>query len=208
MVSKYGIKKIKFLLFYIFIFSFIHSDFKPKKIESLAKFNKYYFLENGDLVCRLGNGYFSDFFKKYASKDKIYSHIGIIVLEKNIPYVIHSEASEFTGVGGIKKESIDVFLEGIQTYSFFKMNISQVEKNQIISKSNYYLNKHTKFDLNFDTNDDSEMYCTEFVAKCINQGMGKNIIQPTLKINDKYLFGLDDIYNNDIISIKKNLFLH
>ena len=42
------------------------------------------------------------------------------------------------------------------------------------------------------------MYCTELVAKCINYGLEKEIVKPTVKLNNKFYYGLDDIYKNEI----------
>jgi len=198
MASSYGIKKITFIAFISFLLFSLKSEIKSTSSEKLIDKNtQYVFLEDGDLVCRLGKGYFSNYFKEYASKDKEYSHIGIIIFEKNLPYVIHSEASELTGVGGIKKEKLSDFLNDIDKFSFFRLKINQSEKQNLISKSKYFLNKHVKFDLNFDSMDDKEMYCTEFVAKCINYATENETIKPKIKLNNKLYYGLDDIYKND-----------
>ena len=139
MASSYGIKKIAFILFFGFSLALLISDSK-----SLSSNNqhdesiKYNFLENGDLVCRLGKGYFSNIFKEYASKDKVYSHIGIIINEKNTLYVIHSEASELTGIGGIKIEKLDDFLNEIEKFSFYRIKIDRSRKIRIVTKSKYY----------------------------------------------------------------------
>lgn len=201
MASTYGIKKIAFIVFFSFSLVILISYSKSLSSKNQPdKSVKYDFLENGDLVCRLGKGYFSNIFKEYASKDKLYSHIGIIINKKNTLYVIHSEASELTGVGGIKIEKLSEFLNEIDEFSFYRLKVDSIKKIKIVTKSKYYLENKLKFDLDFNSFDDNEMYCTEFIAKCINYGLEKEIVRPTVKLNSKLYYGLDDMYKNKIIT--------
>lgn len=154
-------------------------------------------LSNATIVCRLGTGFFSGFFRQYASAEKKYSHIGIIRMENGLPYVYHSEASEFTGVGFVKKEPLEVFLDGIAVYDFFEMAYAEEVKAKIIEQVDaYYLDK-TPFDLAFDSFDNTELYCTELIATSINQVLEKQAIQPSLLWNGKEIYALDNIYLNE-----------
>lgn len=72
-------------------------------------------IRNGDIIYRHGNGFFSDYFRKSSNREQLYSHGGIITIDNNNVYVIHSEASELTGIGGVRKESLNAFLKDIST---------------------------------------------------------------------------------------------
>ena len=50
-----------------------------------------------------------------------------------------------------------------------------------------------KFDYSFDAGTDSLLYCTEYVAKAINQATGDSTITPNLTIHGKTGFSIDDI---------------
>lgn len=187
----WNLKNNIFLIFCLFISC--NSSQNSKTKETILNSEN---LKNGTLVCRLGNGYFSNYFRKYASKEKKFSHIGIISKENNELYVYHSEASELTGVGFVKKEKIKTFLRDIKVFEFFEFNYNDSIKGEIISKINgYYLNK-TPFDLNFDSENDNELYCTELIATSINKALNKKEIIPSLKLNGKNIYALDDIYLN------------
>ncbi len=154
-------------------------------------------VENGFLICRLGNGYFSKYFREYASKEQKYSHIGIISKENDSIYVYHSEASELTGIGYVKKESLNSFLENIQVFDFFKFNFPDSTKANILNAVKSYHNKKTPFDLNFNSLNDDELYCTELIATSVNKNVIDSIkITPSLLLNGKILYSLDDIYLN------------
>lgn len=163
-----------------------------------------YSLQSGDLVCRLGNGYFSNYFRQYASKDQKYSHIGMIEVNHDSVFVIHTEASELTGVGFVKKESLTYFLEGISVFDFYRINANDTLKNKIIQKANNYYAKKIPFDLDFNSLEDDELYCTELVARCLNDAFDSAVVQPKLKLGHRMMYGLDDIYKHPMIQkIKK-----
>ncbi len=153
-------------------------------------------LRTGMLVCRLGNGFFSDYFKKYASKEKKYSHIGIISIENDTIFVYHSEASELTGVGKVKREPLNSFLYKIEVFDFFELNYSNTTITKILGITKGYYSDNIPFDLDFNSSNDDELYCTELVANSINKGLDYLLIKPSLELNGNKIFSLDDIYLN------------
>lgn len=159
-----------------------------------------YQLKSGDVVCRLGKGFFSNYFRKYASKDKKYSHIGIIEVKNDAVFVIHTEASELTGVGRVKRERIGDFLNGISVFDFYRVHANETIRKKIIANAKKYYHKKTPFDLDFNSFNDSEMYCTELVANVLNNAFDSIVIKPRLKLGNKKMYGLDDIYQNKTIT--------
>ncbi len=151
-------------------------------------------LKSACLVCRLGNGYFSKLFRQYASKEQRFSHIGIISVERDTLFVYHAEASELTGIGFVKRETLGSFLYGINTYSFFKLNYPDSTKSKIIENVKSYHARKTSFDMSFDNQDDTELYCTELIAVSINHALNRDEVKPSLKVKKKRFYTLDDIY--------------
>lgn len=167
---------------------------QPKQQDSTIT-NKEKPLQNGDIICRLGNGFFSNIFREQASKEKIFSHIGIIEVASDSINVIHTEASELTGVGFVKKEPLAVFLDKIQVWEAYRFNLPDSSRNQIVNNAERYLEAKTPFDLSFNSSDDSEVYCSELVALSINKlNLDSVKIRPTLKLGGKLIYSLDDIY--------------
>lgn len=177
----------------LLLFSSCSKRQEIKEINTIHYNNELF---DGVLVCRLGNGYFSDYFRRYASIEKKFSHLGVISKENNVLYVYHSEASELTGVGFVKKETLKSFLKDIKIYEFYEFNYPDSTKNDIMNNvKNYYLSS-TPFDLDFDSYNDDALYCTELVAVAINDALDKEVIKPSLMLGGKRLFSLDDIYLN------------
>lgn len=153
-------------------------------------------LKSGMLICRLGNGFFSNQFRKVASAEQKFSHIGILSIENDSVFVYHSEASELTGIGSVKRDEIHHFLQGIHTFEFYKFNYTDSITTQIVNHVKWYYKNKTPFDLDFDSYNDDKLYCTELIATAVNKVVGHTEIQPNIRIKNKLIYGLDDIYLN------------
>lgn len=151
-------------------------------------------IRNGDIIYRHGNGFFSDYFRKSSNREQLYSHGGIITIDNNNVYVIHSEASELTGIGGVRKESLNAFLKDISTWAVYRLDTTQVVRDSIVYVATQYLNKETPFDLDFDNTSDNKVYCTELIALSINKSTHRNLIKATGSIRNKPYFAIDDTY--------------
>lgn len=116
--------------------------------------------------------------------------------ENDTLYVYHSEASELTGVGFVKREKLDLFLSGIKTFGFFEFTYPNSIKNEILRNTKQYYSAKTPFDISFNSFCDNELYCTELIAVSINRALNVNEIKPSLVLNGKVLYALDDIYSN------------
>jgi len=150
---------------------------------------------NGDIICRLGNGYFSKYFRNYSSKEKLYSHSGILEIASDTIFVIHIEASELTGIGFVKREDICSFLDGIKTWGIYRITDEDYIQSGITHHAKSYYHENIPFDLDFDLSDDTKLYCTELVACSVNKAFEDSIIKPTLTLKTKLFYGIDDIYN-------------
>lgn len=150
--------------------------------------------QNGDIIYRHGNGFFSDYFRKSSKREQIYSHGGIIVIDSTEVYVIHSEASEFTGIGGVRKESLTTFLKDISTWGVYRLDTTQTVRDSIVSIAACYLKKETPFDLDFDNGSDDKVYCTELIAIAVNSAIHRDLIKATGVIRNRQYYAIDDTY--------------
>lgn len=191
MASTYRSQKIGIFVFYLLILSCNNQNNQPLELHTKGFDNN---LKSGDIVCRLGNGFFSNRFKKYSVEEKIYSHVGVLENSNDSLFVYHAEASEFTGVGNVKREYLGSFLQDIDLYAFYRIDCSDSIKNKIVTNVKSYYDKDTKFDLDFNSVDDSEVYCTELLAHSINRAFNDSIITPNIIKRGERFYGVDDIY--------------
>lgn len=150
--------------------------------------------ENGDLIYRHGNGIFSDYFMNMSKHEQLYSHGGIISKENDSIFVIHSEASEFTGIGGVKKEPLSIFLQNVSTWGVYRLEDSVQIRDSIVIIASEYLEKNTPFDFEFDNTSDDKLYCTELLAISINKATQKTTIKTENAFRGKPYYALDDTY--------------
>lgn len=184
----------KSILFLLLLFLFIScSQTEPSVVDVSV-----YGLRSGDIVCRQGRGFFSKYFRKYASQEQRYSHIGIVEVERDSIFVIHTEASELTGIGFVKREPISEFLKHIAVFGFYRVDCTDSLRKKMIAKGREYYRKKIPFDMDFDASDDSKLYCTELVAKTLNDAFDSILIKPELQLGKRKFYSLDGIYQNKV----------
>lgn len=145
--------------------------------------------KSGDLIFRRGNGFVSDFAAKMSRSDKSFSHVGIILVENGV-YVIHSQDDKSKKFDGVVKERLQGFIAQARRYSVFRLNLSQKNIEQIVSKAKSLIG--TKFDIFFNLDDNSRLYCTEFVYMVLKDFINIKIY----RINNMNILPVDSLYFN------------
>lgn len=150
------------------------------------------------LILRLGDGYFSNIFRRVSSEEKRYSHSGILHRVDDRYKVYHIEANEFTGKGIVKDEPLESFIGHSREWALYAINTPDPMKAEIVRQARIFYESGIPFDLDFDLASDDKLYCSELVAKSINNAFGEELITPNLQIAGHFFYGLDDIYRHDL----------
>lgn len=96
----------------------------------------------------------------------LFSHVGIIQIRESGVYVIHTEASELTGVGFAKIEPIEVFLNDDNAFfgSLYRLNDKPEAYGEAAVKNAVsFVKAEVPFDTAFDLGTQGRLYCTELV---------------------------------------------
>ena len=158
-------------------------------------------LQSGDLIYRLGDGFYAAYFKDFSETDKQYSHVGVVaktILGDSIQ-VVHAEANELTGQGKVQTESVSEFLKGANAYGVYRLKKEQNIRQAIADQALIYCHRGVPFDLKFDASDSTAFYCTELVMHCVNMATSENLIQPGTLVEGKKFVAIDDTYLHDWI---------
>jgi hypothetical protein len=150
------------------------------------------------LILRLGDGYFSNIFRRVSSEEKRYSHSGILHRVDDRYKVYHIEANEFTGKGIVKDEPLESFIGHSREWALYAIISPDPMKAEIVRQARIFYESGIPFDLDFDLASDDKLYCSELVAKSINNAFGEELITPNLQIAGHFFYGLDDIYRHDL----------
>lgn len=139
-------------------------------------------LKNGDLIFRKGRS-LESFAVCMAGTEKDFSHVGLLVLRRGEPFVIHAVPGESDNVGDfIKLERVEAFLS-IEKASAFAVYRPGFE-TEILDRAckvalQFYQSKCT-FDNAYDMKTESELYCTELILKAFREaGVELSGIYPT-----------------------------
>jgi len=176
-LKKYYTTSCIILLMLITLIVLSYFNFSQNK-ETKA-FRDFKNLHNGDLILRCGRS--TESFALYmADANSEFTHIGIISIENEIPYVIHAVPCK---TNLIQKETLSTFLhpKNASEFAIYRSDFNKIHLDKVVKKANnYYLNKY-EFDTKYDLSTDSKLYCTELVLKAFNSAGA------TLKVKPKEL---------------------
>lgn len=156
-------KKISY--FFIILLSssliFYYLSFRyTNQLSEIVNFKK---LQNGDLILRCGKSTES-YIVHLADNTSEFTHIGIIRIENNIPYVIHAVPHKNKVV---QKETFQAFVnpKNTSSYAIYRTNYNTNILTKVVNEAqNFYLKKYT-FDNEYDLNTDTKLYCSELIQK-------------------------------------------
>lgn len=158
-------------------------------------------MQSGDLVYRLGNGFYSAYFQDFSQREKRFSHTGILVAAGNGDslYVIHAEADDITGRGCVRRERLTEFLRGASDFAVYRLRDDSLTRERIAHFALNFHHRQTPFDLSFDAEDSTAVYCTELILYCVNGATGHTVIRPRTSVQGKNYIAIDDTYLSDEI---------
>lgn len=153
-------------------------------------------LQPGDLIYRFGNGLYSAYFRSISQKDQRFSHVGIVVrVDADGPLsVVHAEADDYTGRGGVRQDRLADFLKEANDWAAYRLNREEAVRRNIADRALGYQRRNVPFDLTFDAADTTAFYCTELVQHCVNKAVGSPLLQARTQLQGKRFIAIDDTY--------------
>jgi hypothetical protein len=131
------------------------------------------YLNDGDIICRLGDRIWSGFFKDMSPVDKKFSHLGIIRIRDNMVTVINAEGLAIEGKDYVNEVSLGDFLEIAQSIGIYRLR--SIEGDKISDAALGYIGY--PFDWQFNMEDNNKLYCTELLYVILNE------LDPNIKLN-------------------------
>lgn len=137
--------------------------FNFRNTNQLTEIVNFKNLQNGDLILRCGKSTES-YLVHLADDNSEFTHIGIIVIEKEHPYVIHAVPNKNNT---LKKESVHNFLNQKKASSFaiYRTNYNAKLLSNVVNEAQIFYFKKYTFDNDYDLNTDTKLYCTELIQK-------------------------------------------
>jgi hypothetical protein len=117
------------------------------------------YLQDGDIICRLGDRLWSTYFKDISPIDKRFSHLGIIRIVDGALTVINAEGRAIEGKDHVNETPLEEFLTIAKAVGIYRLH--DCEGKAVSSGAMEYIGY--PFDWNFDLHDENKLYCTELL---------------------------------------------
>jgi hypothetical protein len=117
------------------------------------------YLQNGDIICRLGDRLWSLYFKDLSPEDKRYSHLGIVRINGGHITVINAEGTRWEGKDYVNETLLQDFISVAKIIGIYRLE--NVSGNAITEEALRFIG--VPFDWNFDMEDSDKLYCTELL---------------------------------------------
>jgi hypothetical protein len=139
------------------------------------------YLEDGDIICRLGDRLWSVYFKDISPVDKRFSHLGIIRIIDNKITVINAEGRAVEGKDYVNEVELDAFLEAARSIGIYRLDGYD---GKIISSTAMEFIGYP-FDWSFSMEEENKLYCTKLLyvvlRKIAPEIQLKSVFQKELK---------------------------
>ena len=137
-------------------------------------------VKNGDLILRCGRS--TESYAIYlADSNAEFTHIGIIKIENDTPYVIHAVPHKNNF---IKKERLNEFLnpKKASKVAIYRTNFNSTILKNVVMQANTFFEKKYIFDNEYNLQTNTKLYCTELILKSFqNAGIHLNVQTKKLK---------------------------
>lgn len=122
-------------------------------------------LNDGDIICRLGDRLWSAFFKDMSPVEKKFSHLGIIRIRGNVVSVINAEGLAIEGKDYVNEVPLRDFLGIAQNIGIYRLRT--IDGDKISDAAMEFIGY--PFDWQFNMDDDNKLYCTELLYVILNK---------------------------------------
>lgn len=140
-------------------------------------------VQEGDIICRLGDRIWSLYFKDLSPRDKRFSHLGIIHIVDNEIMVINAEGISFDGQDKVCAEALPRFIKPASMLGVYRLQ--GVDGNKISKEALKMLGR--PFDWAFDHSNSEKIYCTELLYVALQEAA------PEIELQTAKIFGKDII---------------
>lgn len=154
-------------LFFICVLSFIASIFWWFSSLGCVNFPELSTLRSGDIIFMRGISFRSAIVRLLEGVDSDYSHVGLVVIDGGLPYVIHVEPSRNPTSDRVVKESWSAIItpkriKGAAVFRLVSCYPGTVPK-KAARVALQFAREARPFDHDFDLHTPEKLYCTELV---------------------------------------------
>jgi len=167
------------LIFVLLLIVFYRKQSAPEMCIQKSDVEQY--LQDGDIICRLGDRMWSAVIKDMSQYDKRFSHVGIVRKIDGALTIVNADTDNVNGKDQVLENSLAEFLtvaRAIGVYRFSGDTIKPI--SSVVMKYIGY-----PFDWDFDMQESSKIYCTELLYLVLQE------VAPEVRLQTVYVKELD-----------------
>ena len=157
-------------------------------------------IRRGDMIFRAGNGIGSDVFYRASTREKRFTHVGIVVSDGEAARMIDFSAQDVEWhIKAMRVPVCEIMDDAsdLAVYRYIGPDADKV-REQIAWAAEKRIG--IPFDPAFDLKTKDRLYCTEMVRDCVNEAAGHEVIGVSRKGDFEYV-AIDDCYRNEMIKV-------
>jgi hypothetical protein len=154
-------------------------------------------IQDGDVICRLGDRFWSQLFKNVSPLDRRFSHTGIARVQGGRVTVIHAEGDTGQGRDFVQEEALGDFLKIARAVGIYRFNNGDGALMAFLAME--YIG--IPFDWQFDLNDGSSLYCTELIDAVLSRLPDQKRLEPVFfKEAGKEIIPLESVSRSEFFT--------
>ena len=155
-------------------------------------------IEIGDIVFRKGAGLWTRYFINVSSREKRFSHVGLVVSNRPTTVILHADANDMTGHGFVRLENWKGFFNNASECAAYRYEGEP--SNALLFVENGMRKLGVPFDWTFNMSSTNALYCTELIRNIVNEALGTNLVGYS-EVRGRPIIAIDDIYRNGFSKI-------
>ena len=161
----------------------------------------YNSLKEGDIVLRRGRSWLSHTIAGFSSNGV--SHCGLLVREGEEWMVIHSISGRISEIDGVRADKLDNFMrEAVPGTLWHASPKFSLDTHETANEGRKMLERGAPFDIDFNLEDDSKIYCSELVRNAYLDSGSPDFFQYT-RTGGKKFISLKSFFDPKWFEVKK-----
>ena len=151
---------------------------------------------------KLGKGPVSKLIVDYFNEKIPLSHCGVIHVEKDSTYIVHSVSKDYAKRDGVQTILFNDFLHDCTNGYLYvvRLKSSVKKRTEFANRTSYYLESNTTFDHELNNTDKTQMNCLELIYWSMMDINEKDILKK-IKIGTKETFAFNSLLDTTKFAI-------
>lgn len=154
---------------------------------------------DGDIIFRNGTDEVSRAARSMNRVDTSFSHCGFVLVENDSVFVYHAIGGIYNPSQRLRRDPVDSFCIPPETdrFALYRYDLQPSQRDSLVELIRRHYKAGLKFDMYFNFLSDDQMYCSEFVFKCLDRSLSDSLSYIIRAREWPYGISPDDLFLNE-----------